>query len=133
VDPRQIDLASAEAREANALIDRRTLSWTELFNRFETTLPADVRITAVHPSVDRDRQMTLVVTVNAREVDDVDAFMQQLDATGVFLDVRSTEERRTEEGQIESTLEMAYVPQSAATTAPEAGATATAPAEAKRR
>lgn len=133
VDPRQIDLASAEAREANALIDRRTLSWTELFNRFETTLPADVRITAVHPSIDRDRRMTLVVTVTAREVDDVDEFMQKLDGTGVFLDVRSTQERRTEEGQIESTLEMAYVPRPADAPAPQGSTPASAPSEARRR
>ena len=55
VDPRQVDLASADARQANDLIDRRTFSWTELFNRFETTLPDDVRITAVRPKIDRDR------------------------------------------------------------------------------
>ena len=42
--PQQIDCASADARQANELIDRRTFSWTELFNRFETTLPDDVRI-----------------------------------------------------------------------------------------
>ena len=34
----------AAAREANLLIDRRAFSWTDLFNRFEETLPADVRI-----------------------------------------------------------------------------------------
>ena len=52
VDPQQIELASAEARQANELIDRRTFSWTELFNRFETTLPDEVRITAVRPTLD---------------------------------------------------------------------------------
>ena len=46
--------ASAEARQANDLIDRRTFSWTELFNRFETTLPDDVRITAVRPKLDAE-------------------------------------------------------------------------------
>jgi len=33
VDPKQIDFASNEARQANQLIDRRTFSWTELLNR----------------------------------------------------------------------------------------------------
>ena len=46
VDVRQIQSASEEARQANALIDRRTFSWTELFNRFEMTLPDDVRLPA---------------------------------------------------------------------------------------
>src|SRR5439155_5150440 len=39
VDPNQVDFASADARQANDLIDRRTFSWTELFNQFQTTLP----------------------------------------------------------------------------------------------
>lgn len=110
VDPKQIEAISAEAREANALIDRRTLSWTELFNRFEDTLPADTRITAVRPSIDRDRRILLTVTVTARSVDDIDQFMQKLDATGVFLDVQSTREQTTEDGQVVSTLEMIYRP-----------------------
>src|SRR5262249_30201642 len=38
VDPKQIEYASTEARQANDLIDRRTFSWTDLFNRFEATL-----------------------------------------------------------------------------------------------
>jgi hypothetical protein len=36
------------AHEANALIDRRTFSWTELLNQFQATLPPDVRIGGVH-------------------------------------------------------------------------------------
>ena len=47
VDLQQIELASIEARQANELIDRRTFSWTDLFNQFETTFPDNVRITAV--------------------------------------------------------------------------------------
>ena len=43
-------MASA-AREANLLIDRRTFSWTELFNQFEATLPADVRISTITPHI----------------------------------------------------------------------------------
>jgi hypothetical protein len=120
VDPRQIEAASAEAREANALIDRRTLSWTGLFNQFEATLPSEARITAVRPTIDRNRTITVVVTVAARSVDDIDQFMQRLDATGVFIDVRSTREQTTEQGQIASTLEMIYRPAADAAPAPAA-------------
>ena len=55
VNPQQVDFASEDARQANELIDRRTFSWTELFNRFETTLPDDVRISAVRPKIDREK------------------------------------------------------------------------------
>src|SRR5262249_36851462 len=51
LDAKQIEAVSADAREANTLIDRRTFSWTALFNRFETTLPDDARITSVRPVV----------------------------------------------------------------------------------
>ena len=56
VDPKQVDFAAADARQANDLIDRRTFSWTELFNRFETTLPDSVSLEALKsrgPSVNR--------------------------------------------------------------------------------
>src|SRR5437870_842381 len=36
LDPKAIETVSASAREANAIIDRRLFSWTELFNYFET-------------------------------------------------------------------------------------------------
>ncbi len=106
----QIDAASLDARQANDLIDRRTFSWTELFNRFETTLPDDVRITSVSPALDRQRSILLTVTVLARTVDDVNEFMERLDATRTFRDLRSTQERNNEDDQIESVLQMIYLP-----------------------
>src|SRR5438105_309511 len=63
VDPRQIEYASTEARQANDLIDRRTFSWTELFNHFETTLPDEVRLTSVRPKLDPKRGIVLIITV----------------------------------------------------------------------
>src|SRR6516164_1158327 len=63
VDPKQIDYASNEARQANDLIDRRTFSWTELFNKFETTLPDEARITSVRPQIDKQRGIILNIAV----------------------------------------------------------------------
>ena len=82
VDPKQVDFASADARQANDLIDRRTFSWTELFNQFETTLPDEVRITSVKPRSDRTHGTVILITVVARGVDDVSSFMANLEATG---------------------------------------------------
>jgi Tfp pilus assembly protein PilN len=111
VDPAQIETISTDAREANELIDRRTFSWTELFNRFEETLPADVRITLVRPTLDKDRNIVLTVGVLARSVDDVNQFMENLDKTGAFTGLNSVQERVNEQGQIESTLQTGYAPQ----------------------
>ena len=142
VDTAQVDKVSVDARQANDLIDRRTFSWTELFNRFERTLPDEVRITAVRPLVDKNRRIVLTVNVLARGVDDVNQFMENLDRTGAFLDLRSRQEQTTESGQIESALEMVYAPQpnaasdvsaSSSTTSPPAAATPVAAPARDRR
>jgi type IV pilus assembly protein PilN len=109
VDTKQVDVASVEARQANDLIDRRTFSWTELFNRLETTLPPEVRITSVRPALDRNRRITLTITVLARGVDDVNEFMERLEATGAFANLLSSEERITDSGQLVAVLECEYV------------------------
>ena len=110
VDPRQVDFASADARQANDLIDRRTFSWTELFNRFETTLPDEVRITAVRPKVERGGQIVLTINLVARGVDDVSEFIENLEASGAFANVRPVEEHPDEAGMLLSTLEAVYSP-----------------------
>ena len=111
VDPRQIDFASSDAREANDLIDRRTFSWTELFNRLETTLPDEVHITAVKPHIDRDRGIVLTINVLARSVDDMNTFIENLESTGAFGHVRVGEEHPNDQGLFESVLEAPYLPE----------------------
>jgi Tfp pilus assembly protein PilN len=129
VDIKQIEAASADARQANDLIDRRTFSWTELFNRFEVTLPADARITSVQPSVNPARETTLKVTVVAQAVADVNQFMENLDATGAFARLTPAQERINDEGLVESTLDAVYLPDAAAKTpAPTPAAAEAAPA-----
>jgi Tfp pilus assembly protein PilN len=110
VDMQQIQLASAEARQANALIDRRTFSWTDLFNQFEMTLPDNVRITSVRPQVNEDGTVLLSVTVMARSVDDVDQLLRNLEGTGLFKDFLSVDERFNEDGLLAATLEGSYRP-----------------------
>ena len=111
---RQIDRASNEARQANELIDRRTFSWTELLNRFETTLPDDVRIAAVRPRMDEGQRFLVDIVVLARTVEDVNQFMQNLQDTGAFPEMRPIEEHTDEQQNLlESTIEAHYVPSAA--------------------
>jgi Tfp pilus assembly protein PilN len=110
VDAKQIEVASNEARQANDLIDRRTFSWTELFNTFEKTLPDAVRITAVRPKIERG-QFGLMITVVARGVEDLNVFMNNLQTTGSFDRIGSTlQERVTEQGQLQASVEAIYKP-----------------------
>jgi type IV pilus assembly protein PilN len=110
IDPKQIELVTNEARKANELIDRRTFSWTELFNWFETTLPEDVRITSVRPKVDNVKGTTLTITIVAKTIEDAYQFMANLEATGAFSDMIPKDDRYNEQGQVESIVEMSYNP-----------------------
>ena len=120
MDPKQVDFASAEARQANELIDRRTFSWTELFNQFEMTLPDNVRITSVRPKLESKRGIVLTIGVVSRTVDEVNQFMESLERTGAFADLLSSEEHIDEQGLLQASLTSVYVP--AAARAEEHGA-----------
>jgi len=110
VNPKQIEFTSLEARRANDLIDRRTFSWTEIFNLFESTLPDDVRITSFHSKIEKD-QIVLTITIVARGAEDVSAFLDNMERTGVFSDVGGKlEERVNEQGQLVISLETVYRP-----------------------
>ena len=110
VDPRQIELASVEARQANDLIDRRTFSWTEIFNLFESTLPDEVRITSFRSKIEKER-IVLTITIIARSAEDVSAFLDNMERTGVFSQVGATlEERVNEQGQLQISLQTIYQP-----------------------
>jgi len=111
VDPRQVEFASAEARQANDLIDRRTFSWTQLLNTLEATLPDDVRLVSVKPKMGNDRGIVLTISVVARGVDDVDEFMKRLETTGEFGELGARlSERVNEQGLMETVLDTTYLP-----------------------
>ena len=114
IDPKQIEFKAGEARLANELIDRRTFSWTELFNRFETTLPDNVRIVSVRPHLDKERNILLQIRVIARDVDDVGEFIDRLEDAGGFMRILSRDERTNDKGEFEAEIESAYVPGHAA-------------------
>jgi DNA-binding transcriptional MerR regulator len=103
----ELERVLAQAREANALIDERTFSWTELFNHLETTLPADVMLRSVQPQA-KDGRVTVILGVVARSVDDIDEFMERLEATGAFGGLLATSESPDDDGTLMATLEGVY-------------------------
>jgi hypothetical protein len=110
IDPKELALVSADAREANAIIDRRAFSWTALFGQFEQALPADVRITAVQPRREQDGTFAINIGVQARRVEDVEAFIEALEAQTPFRDVLPVEEQTGEDGLIEAVIDGRYMP-----------------------
>jgi len=107
----ELQQVAARAQEANALIDRRVFSWSELFNHLERTLPADVMLIAVRPQIDAD-VVKVAMVVMGRTIADIDGFIAQLEATGAFKDMLSTQEQVEDDGSFRATVEGRYVPAS---------------------
>lgn len=108
INSEELETLVAAVREANALIDRRTFSWTDFFNRIEATLPSDVMLLSVRPEVDRTGSWVSIVVVG-RAVEDIDAFMENLEKVGAFAELLARQEEVTEEGMYRTTLRGRYV------------------------
>jgi len=108
LDGERLTAVADAVREANAVIDGRTFSWTELLNWLEATLPPDVRIASITPHVDTDGRFIVAFRVEGESVDSIDAFLSALEATGRFQELLVRRERETDEGTIEATAEGFY-------------------------
>ena len=119
IDKTQLSLVDAAAHEANALIDRRAFSWTELLNQFQDTLPASVRIMSVQPQIDNEGRLLVAITVRSRQQEDLDSFIEALEKTGVFRDVLSrVDSASAEDGSLVSVLQGYYQVRQAEATTP---------------
>lgn len=97
INQQELAVVVEAAREANALIDQRTFSWTEFFNLIEATLPADVMLVAVTPAV-KEGETEVRMRVLARRAEDIDAFMESLEGTKAFAGILPVSEERNDEG-----------------------------------
>jgi hypothetical protein len=120
IDRTRLAVVQTAAREANSLIDRRTFSWTELLNIFQSTLPADVRISGVSPKTDAEGRRLVEISVFSRRVEDLEAFMAALEKTGTFSGVLSRADQPDESGTLQSELQGYYTPMAAAASGPPA-------------
>ena len=123
VDKKELQLIADAAREANGLIDQRTFSWTAFFNRIESTLPPDVMLSAVRPTV-RDGVTRVNMTVLARRAEDIDEFMEKLEATGAFEEVVPAQQDVTDARLFRASVDSIYT----GAGIDDAAAAATAPA-----
>jgi len=110
VNRAELDRVAAAAREANALIDQRTFSWTELLNQLEATLPDTVRVQSIRPSTDKQGNLTIAMVVFGRRAEDIEQFIEQLEGIGAFRHVVSLSETTNAQGLLEVSLESWYVP-----------------------
>jgi hypothetical protein len=105
IDPKELEVVAVAAREANAIIDQRTFSWTNLLTHLEATLPADVRTVAITP---RPADKLVSIRVQARSVEDLGELIEGLETTGAFHDVLPRSEVTMENDVIEADIEARY-------------------------
>jgi hypothetical protein len=113
INVEELKLVVAKAREANALIDSRTFSWTQFFNYIETTLPPEVMLASVRPAVD-EKGTHISMVVLARNPADIQEFMDKLEATGAFEDILPKQRTENDNGLHQANVETLYVPEAAA-------------------
>ena len=120
IEKANLDSLASATREANALIEARTFSWTVLFGLLEKTMPMDVRLVAVSPSIEKNQIKLTMIVVGKKEAD-VAAFVDKLYAlqgAGSFYDIVPREEIAADETNlaagVRATIEAYYLPQQTA-------------------
>jgi len=107
VDQVRLAALARQTREANELIDQRTFSWTVFFDHIEKTLPLDARLISVAPRVNRG-EFEITMAVNARRYEDLEDFVDQLLATGVFYDTSAVVSNHNDDNSTTSQILTRY-------------------------
>jgi Tfp pilus assembly protein PilN len=123
IDAKSLERTRAQAAEANGIIDARTFSWTAFFDDVEATLPPNVMLTSITPSVGPDGAEVRLVVLG-RTVEAIDTFIERLEATTRFENVQPSTEMVTEEGLFQTQVTGRY---RAGSTAPAAAPAPTPP------
>jgi len=84
----------------NQLIEKKSISWTKIFNDLEGVMPADVRIISVRlPQVTSQNEVVLDVQVGAKEPGPFLIFLNRLNKSPLFgpVDPKSTQQPTQQE------------------------------------
>ena len=106
--PRDLRALAEATREANTLITQRVFSWTDFFNRIETTLPPDVMVTEVRPEIEPGT-VDVTMGVLGRSLDSISRFVTSLETSGAFVGVLNRQMELTEDGMYRAVLRGRYL------------------------
>jgi Tfp pilus assembly protein PilN len=68
----------------NDLIYHKSVSWSRLFTDLEKTVPYNVRIMTLHPTVDSRNQVMLDMTVGAEKPEALDQLLKAFEGSPIF-------------------------------------------------
>jgi Tfp pilus assembly protein PilN len=103
-----LEEVAVAAREANTLIDQRVFSWTQFFNRIETTLPPDVMVTLVRPDI-APGSVEVTMGVVGRDLGAITHFIGALEESGAFSRVLNQTAELTDEDMYQAVLRGRYL------------------------
>lgn len=106
--PRDLGALAEATREANTLITQRVFSWTDFFNRIETTLPPDVMVTEVRPEIEPGT-VDVAMGVLGRSLESISRFVSSLETSGAFVGVLNRQVELTEDGMYRAVLRGRYL------------------------
>jgi hypothetical protein len=103
-----LEEVAVAAREANTLIDQRVFSWTQFFNRIETTLPPDVMVTLVRPDI-APGSVEVTMGVVGRDLGAITHFIGALEESGAFSRVLNQTAELTDGDMYQAVLRGRYL------------------------
>ena len=106
--PQDLSALADATREANTLITQRVFSWTDFFNRIETTLPPDVMVTEVRPEIEPGR-VEVAMGVLGRRLDSISRFVTSLETSGAFIGVLNRQVELTDDGMYRAIVRGLYL------------------------
>jgi hypothetical protein len=68
----------------NDLIDHKAISWNRMFTDLERTAPYNVRITALHPTIDSRNRVMLDMTVATDQPEGIEDLLKAFEASPIF-------------------------------------------------
>jgi type IV pilus assembly protein PilN len=68
----------------NALLYRKGISWTKIFDDLEKTLPHNVRLISIRPTVNAENQISLEMNVGAESTQPIIDMLLKLESSDVF-------------------------------------------------
>lgn len=79
----------------NSLIGQRSFPWTKIFMDLERTLPPGVRVVSISPKLENGRAL-VELTIGAQSDDSKIKFLQTLEKSSVFSDIRVIDDRHAD-------------------------------------
>src|SRR5258708_13441548 len=114
----------------NALIERKSLSWTYVLEDLEKVMPSRVHLVSIHPELDEENQLTLKMVVAGDSRDKALELARRMEESRHFAQTYIKTEHTPQPGSghtVHFNINAIYIPEVASAMAPKTSAPTSAP------